>query len=246
MMDDRFADVLQDVARDYNRPPETPREVIWAGIEAARRERAGKRRRFYVLYSPWTRWGVGIAAALLVGFGLGRLTLRDGAVDERFGGVQPSEVGEAGGREGEGVGGSVVAGRGVEAGDSEGSGSSLGRGAGAFEYAMVEHLNRAETFLTDFRFSASSGQGEMDFWVDAGELLASTRLLLGTPVAEDPVFGRLLEDLELVLIQVVQLSSERDGGEVDLVTEGLERRGLLPRLRSAVLAGPAGQTGGLL
>ncbi len=244
MMDDRFADVLQDLAGDYNKPPETPREVMWERIEAVERQRAGKRGQLRVLYSPRARWGLGIAAALVVGFGLGRLTLRDGSVEQRLGTLEPSQIREAEGREGEGVLGG--AGRVTEPGESELPGWRLGREAGAYEYAMVDHLNRAETFLTDFRFSALSGQGEVEFWVDAGELLASTRLLLGSPAAEDPVLGNLLEDLELVLIQIVQLSSERDGGELDLVTEGLEHRGLLPRLRSAVSVRPVIETGGLL
>jgi len=42
-----------------------------------------------------------------------------------------------------------------------------------------------------------------------------------------------------VLVQIVQLSYERGGDELELVTEGLERGGLLPRLRTAIPAGPA-------
>jgi hypothetical protein len=66
------------------------------------------------------------------------------------------------------------------------------------------------------------------------------RLLLDSPAAEDPVYRALLEDLELVLIQIAQLSAETGDTEVELVTEGLQRRGLLPRLRTIV---PAGQVG---
>ncbi len=43
MMEDRFDDVLIEAARDYHEPPETPRELMWARIEAVRRERARKR-----------------------------------------------------------------------------------------------------------------------------------------------------------------------------------------------------------
>lgn len=70
---------LIEAARDYNQPPDTPRDEMWAVIRAglpgrrssddlaARRARDRVRR--------WTPWAIGLAAAatLAVGFGLGRL-----------------------------------------------------------------------------------------------------------------------------------------------------------------------------
>ena len=47
----------------------------------------------------------------------------------------------------------------------------------------------------------------------------------------------LLEDLELVLAQVAQ-SSGRPRGDLELITQGLDRQGTLARLRSKVSAGP--------
>jgi len=101
-------------------------------------------------------------------------------------------------------------------------------------------MSRAETFLTSFRSNPRAGEVDQEFWRDAGTLLASTRLLLDSPAAEDHVVRALLEDLVLVLVQIAQLSAEAGETEVDLVTEGLQRRGLLPRLRTIV---PAGQVG---
>ena len=40
MLDDRFDDQLRDSARDYNTPPVTPREEMWAAIQARKAERA--------------------------------------------------------------------------------------------------------------------------------------------------------------------------------------------------------------
>jgi predicted RNA-binding protein with PUA-like domain len=40
MLDDRFDDLLRESARDYNDPPESPREEMWTAIQAKRTEKA--------------------------------------------------------------------------------------------------------------------------------------------------------------------------------------------------------------
>jgi hypothetical protein len=69
MMDDRFEELLGDAARDYHRPPETPREEMWQRITA---RRAARRRR--LVLRPAARWGAGLAAVLAVGIAIGRWT----------------------------------------------------------------------------------------------------------------------------------------------------------------------------
>jgi hypothetical protein len=77
--DSRFDEILREAAQDYNRPPGTPRELMWNRIEA-RREAGRERRDAGVIpmrrptHRHWLRWGVGIAAALALGFGLGRMS----------------------------------------------------------------------------------------------------------------------------------------------------------------------------
>jgi hypothetical protein len=72
MLDDRFEDRLQEEARDYNAPPATPREEMWARSVAAREtEKTGG-----TPYRRFLPWSAGIAALLALGFGLGRLTQR--------------------------------------------------------------------------------------------------------------------------------------------------------------------------
>jgi hypothetical protein len=68
MTEDRFDERLQRAAQDYHRPPATPREELWRRIEAAR---AARRHRGVVLRAA-LRWGVGIAAVLTLGVGIGR------------------------------------------------------------------------------------------------------------------------------------------------------------------------------
>ena len=52
----------------------------------------------------------------------------------------------------------------------------------------------------------------------------------------------LLDDLELVLAQVVRLSSTRPRQELELITDALEERDVLPRLQNAVTSFPLSAT----
>jgi hypothetical protein len=75
MNDDRFEDLLRDAAREYHRPPEPPREAMWAVIVAEREHRrpiAGVR-----VWRPAWRWGLGMAAVLLLGIAIGRFVRPD-------------------------------------------------------------------------------------------------------------------------------------------------------------------------
>jgi len=210
MMDERFDDLMIKAAQEYNTPPEAPRDLMWARIDAIRQERAARRQQLRVLYSPWTRWGIGLAAALAIGIGIGRVSF-EGSPE-----TQPPVV-------------SIELGTPTE---------GPTRAQLAFQLVATQHLSRAETFLTSFRTDPESGEDE-EFWSGAGVLLSSTRLLLDSPAAEEPVFRELLEDLELVLVQIVRFSYERGETELELVNEGMERRSLLPRLRTAIPAGSA-------
>jgi hypothetical protein len=207
MMDDRdeqqFNEWLQGAAKSYNEPRPTPREELWARV-AAERERRRSEKHVIVL-RPWFRWGLGIAAVLAVGVGIGRWTARSAPR------------------------GPVVA------GPSGGVAQGI-----AYQVAATQYLSRAETFLTEFR--ADSRQGGLDprFANQAGELLTHTRLMLDSPAADNPRVRALLEELELVLVQIAHLGvqpSRRD--DLDLITQGMEQRGVLTKLRSAIPAGPA-------
>ena len=70
MNDDRFEQQINDAVRDYHRPPETPRDEMWAAIEAERvRRRTAPR---VVVLRPVWRWGIGMAAVLVLGIAIGR------------------------------------------------------------------------------------------------------------------------------------------------------------------------------
>jgi hypothetical protein len=70
MNDDRFETRIREAARDYHRPPETPREQMWAAIDAERRRRRTAPR--VVVLRPAWRWGIGLAAVLVLGIVIGR------------------------------------------------------------------------------------------------------------------------------------------------------------------------------
>jgi hypothetical protein len=55
----------------------------------------------------------------------------------------------------------------------------------------------------------------------------------------DPRLRRLLADLEDILVQLVQYDVNGKREDLDLITDGLEERQVLPRLHSAIPAGPA-------
>lgn len=103
----------------------------------------------------------------------------------------------------------------------------------ALQVATTQHLSRLEAFLTGFRI----GEADTLFRSQARDLLTSTRLLLDNP-AMDPRIQSLLEDLELILVQIVQPGAADRAEEREFITDGLEQRQVLPRLRSYIPAGP--------
>jgi hypothetical protein len=109
----------------------------------------------------------------------------------------------------------------------------------AYRLATLEHLGQSETFLTLFRTSLPQGHQERLASATARQLLATNRLLLDSPAGQDRKTRVLLEDLELVLAEIAQLSPEATAGDRELIREGMERGGVLSRLRTVV---PAGMT----
>jgi hypothetical protein len=111
----------------------------------------------------------------------------------------------------------------------------------AYHLTTVRHLSNAEALLTSFRTRPPADhQGDAQLAAWARDLLSNTRLLLDSPVANDPERRPLLEDLELVLVQIVQLSPGSTQQDRDLIEKTLQQDHVLTRLRTAI---PAGQRG---
>ena len=106
-----------------------------------------------------------------------------------------------------------------------------------YRQATTEYLGQTAALLTALPAAARNGQPDARFVSQASDLLSTTRLLLDSPAAStDTRLKHLLEDLELVLAQLSRLPAGHGGAEIDLITEALERRDVVPRLRSAVVS----------
>jgi hypothetical protein len=109
----------------------------------------------------------------------------------------------------------------------------------AYQLTAMQNLSEAEALLTSFR-SRSSADQQMDAQLGtwARQLLTNTRLLLDSPVGDDPQRRPLLQDLELVLVQIVQqLSPGSTPQDRDLIEKTLQQNHVMTRLRTAIPAG---------
>ena len=215
---DRFDAGVAKVAREtYHTPPDTPRDDMWAVIQATRAADVVPIRRFRP--QPW--WAA-VAAALVIGVVLGRGSLDggpDGTTTVADGGADvPASV---------------------DGGTPSGAPGEFANAVPrSYRTAAARHLNRTEDFLTMFRVDARSDQLEdVDLGPWAKRLLTDTRLLLDSPAGGDPELRMLLSDLELVLAQIVQLRAG-DPNEVEIIDEGLESSQLLFRLKAAQASVP--------
>jgi hypothetical protein len=109
----------------------------------------------------------------------------------------------------------------------------------AYQITAVQNLSEAEALLTSFR-SRSGADQQMDAQLGtwARQLLTNTRLLLDSPVGDDPQRRPLLQDLELVLVQIVQqLSPGSTPQDRDLIEKTMRDNHVMTRLRTAIPAG---------
>lgn len=285
---DAFVDFLRRHGEAYNPPPETPVEGIWEGIREAR-ERPGGARVTPIGPHRWLLPVLAVAAVLLLGIMLGRISMRQAT--ERQGPAGPAVAtraepeSERPTRDATPPTGSREDSAPAPAGSSELATASPSpaedrpradrpsgpdrpaarpdgparpddlvppdgpvrptgpvppdRAGDLYRLASVQMLAQAEALLVDYRSGRAAGRddaGEIGRW--ARDVLASTRLLLGSPAARDPATRGLLEDLELVLAQIVHHAGA-DPIEGEMIDRSIEERDLIPRLRTAIPSGDA-------
>ena len=205
MTDEKFEEFLKQAARDYHAPPETPRAEMWARIDEVRAKRRGERD-LERQSRPWLVWAAGIAAILVLGIGIGRLTVP---------GVEPT-------------GGAAIA----AAVEDPAENDNL-----VFRFAATEYFETTEAFLALFRMEARAGQADAEVATWARDLVATARLMMDSPAADDPIFAELLEDLELILVQISLYASDQSAEELELIEQGIEERSVHLRLQAASALG---------
>ncbi len=107
-----------------------------------------------------------------------------------------------------------------------------------YDRATQAHLGRAEVLLTTVTQRSTVGDEATARF--ARDVLTDTRLLLDSPAADDVARRVLLQDLEMLLVQIVQLSSTSTDDHRQLLDRALERGDLMTRIR---LAAPVGVSG---
>jgi hypothetical protein len=152
----------------------------------------------------WRVFSLGLAAALVMGVALGQSSLFKRAASE---------------------GGNMAA----ASNDTPNSNAP-----DAYTRTATELLGKTAVLLTTLPSEGEAPRADERFTTQALELLTTTRLLLDSPAASDPRFADLLEDLELVLAQIASLRSGRNRQEIELITDALQERDVVPRIQSAV------------
>lgn len=202
MQDDQFESWLRDNVRTYNEPPAPDVEGMWAAIEKQQFQSVTPRR------APWysNSW-IRVAAALLLGVGLGRVTLSPATATQQTV-LQTAVVsGETGAND------ALTALNAPEAN---------------------RYLGETVALLASLQVDRRGAVNDKALVSGAAELLNTTRFLLDAPTTSDPSVRGLLEDLELVLAQIVQLPKGRSANDVELIHQAMEQRDVMPRLRTAV------------
>ncbi|HTK54544.1 MAG TPA: hypothetical protein VL308_21780 [Gemmatimonadaceae bacterium] len=212
MKEDELNERTREALRGYRVPPAPPLDAMWERIEErhfgapvvalADHGRSRPQRRWAFGSPSWSVLVAGIAAALILGIAVGRMSH----------GIAP-----------------VIADNG-----REGQYDYWTANAAPYREATTEYLGQTVALLTALPAATRDGQPDARFVTQASDLLTTTRLLLDSPAAEsDPRLKSLLEDLELVLAQLSRLPSEHGGPELNLITQALEQRDVVPRVRAA-------------
>ncbi len=209
MDENRFDELIRDLPRSFNNPPEPPIDEMWGVIEDAHFNAPASISRPSALTSraPW----LAAAAALVIGIGIGRYVPL--ANSPATGPDSPTALSSA---------------------QPLPPGSDTSAVGDAYRDHTSRYLGQAAALLISLPASDSIGNADASFAGKAADLLVTTRLLIDSPAAQDPKVRSLLEDLELVLVQIARLRGRQNREDLDLIHQAVEQGDVLSRLNSAV------------
>lgn len=201
-------DLAKAAVDDLDAQVEVPREMMWKRIAAQRTE---QRR------APRTTWRwrqvAAIAAVLVGGVAIGRYVVPSPS-------ATPTTMDSLA----------------LARGDSTNSATlAAATMTDPSRVAMQEHLVHTVALLAAVKDGSSEQQAMPDIGAQARDLLTTTRLLLDQPQLRDSTTRRLLQDLELVLVQVVQARGSAPETQ-RAPRETLMETNLLTRVRAVVTA----------
>jgi hypothetical protein len=206
MDEDSFEDVLRDLPRMYNPPPEPPLDDMWTAIEGAHFDApiTIERARPFSSRAPW----LAAAAALVIGIGIGRYLPNNAQSSSAVASVASNAPARA---------------------------AETSAVADAYRDQTNHYLGQAAALLISLPVRDATPRADSTFASRASDLLVTTRLLIDSPAAaQDVKLRSLLEDLELVLVQIARLQSDKHNGDLDLIHQAVEQGDVLSRLNSAV------------
>lgn len=209
-MDEETLDqLLRDAEPTYRQAPPAPLDAMWARIEREAfptAEVVPITRARRAVPARWMGVGGAIAAALLVGVFIGRRSAPTAAVAPQAALPVPSAALP------------------VSAPSTD-----------PYQRATDDLLGRTAVLLAALPQDQTVAGGEARLAQQGAQLLATTRLLLDSPVSDDARMRPLLEDLELVLVQVARLRAPHQRDDLHLIHDALNERDIVPRLRAAAV-----------
>jgi hypothetical protein len=248
---DRSDELIAQAARDYNAPGPVPRDEIWDRIVEARRSTLSvrpiaspsRRTRYWI----WPSVGVAAAGLVAIGVAIGRnvertrvraplaVTPRDSArtaPDLPATGLATGRVHELAANAPSSD--STSAGVRMAAGGSSSVGDGTHSDNVAYRLAVVNHVVGSEAMITAFRASARRGDVDAQLAKWSHDLLGETRLLESSAPPDDVTMKRLLEDLELVLVQIVRYTNHgaHSADDLDLIERSIRRRSVMSNIRN--------------
>jgi hypothetical protein len=248
---DRADELIAQAARDYNAPGPVPRDEIWNRIVEARRSpfpaqsitSPSRATRYWI----WPSIGVAAAGLVAIGVAIGRSVERT-SVRVPFAMAPRDSTRMAPDRPATGLptGATPELAVNAPASDSTSAGAlpavrgSLAVGDRtssdnlAYRLAVVNHVVGSEAMITAFRASARRGEVDAQLAKWSHDLLGETRLLESSAPSDDVTMKRLLEDLELVLVQIVQYTNHgtHSPDDLDLIDRSIRRRGVMSNIRN--------------